>query len=161
MDRIGALIGQMTEKHTSLNENRVSLNKSISLMQDYTTENQIHQKVATTILESPEAKESSLERRLESLEAKLSSLERRLEAKMSSLERRLKLLESKISGLDTTMNKLLVELTAVRGIFEINKAELERMVSDTNFKAALSISKEFRNYFFRTVVIVCFPVPYS
>lgn len=53
------------------------------------------------------------------------------------------------------MNKMHVELTAVRGTFETHKAELAQTVSDTNLKAALSISKEFRNYFLNTVVIVC------
>lgn len=106
-----------------------------TLVLPYATENKIHQKATTTILES--------------LEAKLSSLER-------SLEKGLKLLESKISSLDTTMNKMHVELTAaVRGTFETHKAELAQTVSDTNLKAALSISKEFRNYFLNTVVIVC------
>lgn len=53
------------------------------------------------------------------------------------------------------MNKMHVELTAVRGTFETRKAELAQTVSDTNLKAALSILKEFRNYFLNTVVIVC------
>lgn len=80
-------------------------------MQDCANENKIHQQVATNVLES---------------------------------------LEAKVSSLDTTMNKLLMELTAVRGTFETHKAELARTVSDTKLKAALSISKEFHNYFFTT-----------
>lgn len=53
------------------------------------------------------------------------------------------------------MNKMHVELTAVRETFETHKAELAQTVSNTNLKAALSISKEFRNYFFNIIVIVC------
>lgn len=76
---------------------------------------------------------------------------------LALLETNLKSVETTLKSFETTLREIMVDLTAVKGAAVAQKAELLKVVADTHLQAALGISKEFRNFFYRTIVVVSCP----
>ena len=76
---------------------------------------------------------------------------------LALLETNLKSVETTLKSFETTLREIMVDLTVVKGAAVAQKAELLKVVADTNLQASLNISKESRNFFYGTIVVVNCP----
>lgn len=67
------------------------------------------------------------------------------------------LLETSLRSFQTTLREIMVDLTAVKGAAVAQEAKTLKIVAEMSLQASQSMSKEFRNFFYWTVVIVSCP----
>ena len=67
------------------------------------------------------------------------------------------LLETSLRSFETTLREIMVDLTAVKGAAVAQEAKTLKIVAEMILQASQSMSKEFRNFFYRTIVIVSCP----